>query len=76
MRYPLTLRSRSVVPALLTSIMAAAAMALAACTTGGTPADNGRHMQPLSERMLTELAAKDMEKNLRSWCAFLRKRRS
>ena len=37
-------------------------MALAACTTGGTPAGNGRHMQPLSERMLAELAVKDMEK--------------
>ena len=37
-------------------------MALVGCTTGGTPAGNGRHTQPLSERMLAELAAKNMEK--------------
>jgi murein L,D-transpeptidase YafK len=61
-RYPLTLRSRSLVIALLTSTVVAAAMALVGCTTGGTPAGNGRHTQPLSERMLAELAAKNMEK--------------
>jgi murein L,D-transpeptidase YafK len=42
--------------------MVAAAMALVGCTAGGTPAGNGRHTQPLSERMLAELAAKNMEK--------------
>ena len=37
-------------------------MAFAGCTPGGTPAANSRHMQPLSERMLAELEAKNMEK--------------
>jgi murein L,D-transpeptidase YafK len=61
-RYPLTLRSRSPALALLTATMVAAAMALGGCTFTGPPAGNGRDMQPLSERMLAELAAKDMEK--------------
>ena len=61
-RYPLTLRSGSLALALLMSTVVAAAMALVGCTTGGTPAGNGRHTQPLSERMLAELAAKNMEK--------------
>jgi murein L,D-transpeptidase YafK len=37
-------------------------MALAGCNPGGTPTASSRHMQPLSERMLAELEAKNMEK--------------
>jgi murein L,D-transpeptidase YafK len=38
-------------------------MALAGCDTDGTPAVvNGRHMQPLSERLLADFEAKNMEK--------------
>ena len=41
-----------------------AALALAGCDTDGTsPVVNGRHMQPLSERMLAELDSKNMEKD-------------
>ena len=36
-------------------------MALAGCG-GGTPVTSGRHMQPLSERMLATLKSKNMEK--------------
>ena len=36
-------------------------MALAGCG-GGTPVTSGRHMQPLSERMLATLKAKNMNK--------------
>jgi murein L,D-transpeptidase YafK len=62
MHYQLTLRSRSRLRALLTSTVVAAAIALAGCAPGGTPTANNRHMQPLSERMLAELEAKNMEK--------------
>jgi len=37
-------------------------MALAGCAPGGAPTANNRHMQPLSQRMLAELEAKNMEK--------------
>jgi murein L,D-transpeptidase YafK len=38
-------------------------MALAGCDTDGTPAVvNGRHMQPLSERLIADFEAKNMEK--------------
>ena len=73
-RYPLTLRSRSLALALLTATMVAAAMALVGCTTGGMLAGKGRHTQPLSERMLAEPAAKNMEKEFPTWCASLRSR--
>ena len=36
-------------------------MALAACIPDGTPTANNRHMQPLSQHMLAELEAKNME---------------
>jgi murein L,D-transpeptidase YafK len=62
MRFQLTLRSRPQVRALLTSAAIAAATALAACIPGSMPADSGRHMQPLSDRVLAELKAKNMEK--------------
>jgi murein L,D-transpeptidase YafK len=60
-RYQFTLRSRPLLRTLLASAAIAAAMTLAGCT-GGTPVASGRHMQPLSERMLAELNAKNMEK--------------
>src|SRR5262249_1369312 len=40
----------------------AAAMLLAGCNPSGTPATNDRHAQPLSERMLADLDAKQMSK--------------
>jgi murein L,D-transpeptidase YafK len=46
----------------MASAALAAAIALAGCDTDGTPAVNGRHMQPLSERMLGEIENKNMEK--------------
>jgi murein L,D-transpeptidase YafK len=51
------------VRALLASAAIAAAIALAGCDTDGTPtAMSGRHMQPISEKMLADLEAKGMEK--------------
>jgi len=50
------------VRALLASAAVAAALALAGCDTDGTPAVGGRHMQPLSERLLADAEAKHMEK--------------
>jgi hypothetical protein len=61
-RYQLTLHSRSLMRALLKSTVVAAAIALAGCIPDGTPTANNRHMQPLSQRMLAELEAKNMEK--------------
>ena len=40
----------------------AAAIALAGCDTDGTPTLSGRHMQPLSDRMVAEIERKNMEK--------------
>src|SRR5207248_9161593 len=50
--------------ALLASAAIAAALALASCDTdSSTPAAvNGRHMQPLSDRMLAEIESKNMAK--------------
>ncbi len=53
---------RPLVRSLLASAAIAAAIALAGCDTDGTPAVNGRHMQPLSERMVAEIENKNMEK--------------
>jgi murein L,D-transpeptidase YafK len=51
------------VRSLLASAAIAAAMALAGCDTDGTPAVmNGRHMQPISDRLVADLEAKNMEK--------------
>src|SRR5260370_1763842 len=48
---------------LLASAAIAAAMALAGCDTDGTPAVvNGRHMQPISDRMQADIETKNMEK--------------
>src|SRR5262247_434051 len=54
-------RSRSLLRALLASAAIAAQMTLAGCG-GGAPVTSGRHMQPLSERMLATLKEKNMEK--------------
>src|SRR5262245_27526490 len=60
-RYPFTL-SRPPLRALLASAAIAAGMTLVGCG-GGTPVTSGRHMQPLSERMLATLKSKNMEKD-------------
>jgi murein L,D-transpeptidase YafK len=60
MHYPFTL-SRPFLRALLASAAIAAQMTLAGCG-GGPPASSGRHLQPLSERMLATLKAKNMDK--------------
>jgi murein L,D-transpeptidase YafK len=46
----------------LASAAIAAAMALAGCDTDGTPTVSGRHMQPLSDKLQSEIEAKNMEK--------------
>jgi len=56
----LTLRSRSLLRALLAPAAIAAAITVAGC--GGEPGASNRHMQPLSGRVLAELKAKRMEK--------------
>ena len=54
---------RPLVRALLASAAIAAALALAGCDTDGTTsAVNGRHMQPLSDRMQGEIESKNMAK--------------
>jgi murein L,D-transpeptidase YafK len=51
------------VRALLASAAIAAALALAGCNTdSSTSAVNGRHMQPLSDRMLADIETKNMAK--------------
>ncbi len=51
------------VHALFASAAIAAALALAGCNTdSSTSAVNGRHMQPLSERMLADIESKNMAK--------------
>jgi murein L,D-transpeptidase YafK len=59
-RYQFTL-SRPLLRTLLASAAIAAMMTLAGCS-GGPPVTSGRHMQPLSERMLAKLKSKNMEK--------------
>src|SRR5712675_1322758 len=56
------LKHRPLMRSLLASAAIAAAIALAGCDTDGTPAVGGRHMQPLSERLLADFEAKNMEK--------------
>ena len=47
---------------LLASAALAAAVGLAGCDTDSTPGVSGRHMQPLSERLLADLDSKNMAK--------------
>ena len=61
MRHRLSLRPRTLLRALLVPAAIAAAIALAGC--GGAPTIS-RDMQPLSERVLAELKAKNMAKDL------------
>ena len=61
LHYQFTL-SRSLLRALAASAAIAAQMTLAGCG-GGAPVTSGRHMQPLSERMLATLKEKHMEKD-------------
>jgi murein L,D-transpeptidase YafK len=61
-RYPNAVRSRSVLRMLLAPVAIAAAMMVAGCGPGVRPVAENRHMHPLSEQMLAELAAKQMKK--------------
>src|SRR5262249_38904199 len=61
-RYSITVRSRSVLRMLVAPVAIAAVMMVAGCSPGVRPAAENRHMQPLSEQMLAELAAKEMKK--------------
>jgi len=59
-----SLSRRPLVRALLASAAFAAAVALAGCNTdSGPPEVGGRHLQPLSERMLSEIEKRNMEKD-------------
>src|SRR5262249_30295117 len=58
----LRLHSQSVLRSLFTCFAVAAASALAGCNTESTVGVNGRHMQPLSERMLADLERRNMAK--------------
>src|SRR5256886_4934055 len=60
-RYQFTL-SRPHLRVLLASAAIATQMTLSGCG-GGAPVTSGRHMQPLSERMLATLKAKNMERD-------------
>jgi len=57
------LNRQPLVCALFASAAIAAGFALAGCNTdSSTSAVNGRHMQPLSERMLADIESKNMAK--------------
>ena len=60
MRYQFTFRSQHLPRVLLLASTIATVMTLAGC--GGTPVTSSRHMQPLSEHLLAELKAKNMER--------------
>ncbi|MCC6780130.1 MAG: murein L,D-transpeptidase [Hyphomicrobiales bacterium] len=53
------LRSRSLRP-LLASAALATTLALAGCNTDSTPSVGGRHLQPLSEKMLADIESRNM----------------
>jgi len=56
------LHSQPVLRLLFASVAVASAIALAGCDTESAVGVNGRHMQPLSERMLSELERRKMAK--------------
>jgi murein L,D-transpeptidase YafK len=56
------LQRRPLLRALLASAAVATALALAGCDTDSTPSVGGRHMQPLSDRMIADIEAKNMAK--------------
>ena len=62
MRYPITVRSRPALRMLVAPVAIATVMMVAGCSPGVRSAAENRHMQPLSEQMLAELAAKQMKK--------------
>ncbi len=56
------MRYQPYVRSLLASVALAAALALAGCDTDGTPGVSGRHMQPLSDRILADIEKRNMAK--------------
>jgi murein L,D-transpeptidase YafK len=48
------------VRSLLASVALAGAVALAGCNTDGPPSVGGKHLQPLSEKLLSEIESKNM----------------
>jgi len=56
------LQSQSVLRSLFTCVAMTAAVVLAGCNTESAVGVNGRHMQPLSERMLADLERRNMAK--------------
>jgi murein L,D-transpeptidase YafK len=56
------LNRRLLIRPLVASAAIAAAVALAGCDSDGTPALNGRHMQPISDRMQADIEQKNMSK--------------
>jgi len=56
------LENQPLLRALFACIATAAAVALAGCNTESTVGVNGRHMQPLSERVLADLERRNMAK--------------
>jgi murein L,D-transpeptidase YafK len=61
-RGDLALNRRTLVRSLLAAGAISAAIALAGCDTDGTPGVNGRHMQPLSDRLLADIETRNMAK--------------
>jgi murein L,D-transpeptidase YafK len=58
----LALNRQPLVRSLLASAAIAAAVALAGCDTDGTPSVTGRHMQPLSDRLVADIETRNMAK--------------
>jgi len=61
-RYPLVVWSRPALRTLVAPVAIAAVIMVAGCGADMRPAAENRHVQPLSEQMLAELAAKQMKK--------------
>src|SRR6516164_8536606 len=61
-RYPLIVWSKSALRMLVAPVAIAAVITLAGCGPDVRSAAENRHIQPLSEQMLVELAAKQMKK--------------
>jgi len=61
-RYPNSVRSKFLLRMFLAPVAIAAVMMVGGCGPGVRPAAENRHVQPLSEQMLAELAAKQMKK--------------
>src|SRR6516162_1329605 len=61
-RYPLVVWSRPALRTLVAPVAIAAVIMVAGCGPGVRSAAENRHIQPLSEQMLVEFAAKQMKK--------------